>query len=397
MLIGIVGKPNVGKSTLFSALTLIDAARANYPFTTIKPNKGMGFVRIDCADKDLGVQCNPRTGICVNHKRYVPVELTDVAGLVPGASEGKGLGNQFLDDLRQADVLIQVIDASGSTDAEGKVVEEGSYDPGKDIAFLENEIDLWFFGSINKNWNKVSRKPIEGKSKIIEALVEILAGFGIKASHIDHALTKLNLTEKKLADWKEDDLKHFARALRERSKPILIAANKADLEVSRKKIEQLKKEFPHKKIFPCSAEAELSLKKAAKAGMIEYYPGNKEFKILKEMNDKQKQGLQLIQDKVMNVFNGTGCQDVLEAAVFSELGYLAIFPGGVGKLADSEGRVMPDCFLMPPHSTTLDFAYRLHTDIGKNFIKAINVKTRQLIGKDAELKNRDVIEIIFNK
>ena len=110
MLIGLVGKPSVGKSTFFKAATLAEVEIASYPFTTIKPNHGVGYVKIDCIDKEFNVQCNPNHGFCIDHKRFVPVELMDVAGLVPGASEGKGLGNQFLDDLRQADVFLHIVE-----------------------------------------------------------------------------------------------------------------------------------------------------------------------------------------------------------------------------------------------------------------------------------------------
>ena len=87
----------------------------------------------------------------------------------------------------------------------------------------------------------------------------------------------------------------------------------------------------------------------------------------------------------------------MDYAVFELLKYIAIFPGGVNKLTDSQGRVLPDCFLMPGNSTALDFAYKLHTDFGKNFIKAIDVKTKMAVGKDHKLKHRDVIEIATGK
>ena len=118
MQIGIVGKPNVGKSTFFSAATLAPAEIADYPFTTIKPNKGVAYVRTRCPHTEIG-QSATRHGTCENGVRLVPVELLDVAGLVPDAWQGKGLGNQFLDDLRQADAFIHVVDSSGSTDSEG--------------------------------------------------------------------------------------------------------------------------------------------------------------------------------------------------------------------------------------------------------------------------------------
>ena len=149
MLIGLVGKPSVGKSTFFKAATLAEVEIASYPFTTIKANHGVGYVRVDCIDKEFVLngkpaQCNPRTGFCINHQRFVPVDLMDVAGLVEGASEGKGLGNQFLDDLRGADVFIHIVDVSGTTDKEGKILPEGeNHNPCEDVLFSEKELDKW--------------------------------------------------------------------------------------------------------------------------------------------------------------------------------------------------------------------------------------------------------------
>lgn len=394
MLVGLVGKPSSGKSTFFKALTLIDVAIANYPFTTIEPNKGVGFTRIECIDSFFKVQCNPRTGFCINHQRFVPVELMDVAGLVPGAHEGKGLGNKFLDDLRKADVLIHVVDVSGSTNEKGEQVPSNSHDPAKDILFLEEEIDLWLLGIIQKNFQKIAKQPYDSKQKMLQLMMQEISGLGVSETQVDSALTKSLLVEKKLKDWAEEDFKKFTIALRKISKPILIAANKVDLPHAEENLARLKKQFPEKIIIGCSAESELALRKAAKAGLIDYIPGDKDFKIIKELNAQQNEALELIKKKILSLENGTGIQPVLNSAVFDVLKFMAIFPGGVNNLTDSEGRVLPDCFLMPPNSTTLDFAFRLHTDFGKNFIKAIDVKTRQLKGRDALLQHRDVIEIV---
>ncbi len=396
MLVGVVGKPSAGKSTFFAAATLIDVARAAYPFTTIEPNKGVGFVRVECVDKEFNTQCNPRSGYCVNHTRFVPVEMIDVAGLVPGAHEGKGLGNKFLDDLRQADVLIHVVDASGSTNEKGEAVESGSHDPCKDVRFLEEEMELWMLAILENNFGKFARSPLSSKTQVIDALSKGLSGLGVTNAQVDAALMKSRVSEK-LTEWKAEDHRTFIHQLRLISKPLVIAANKCDLPTAKPNVEKLQKEFPHLLIIPCASEAEFTLKRAAKAGLVDYIPGEKAFAIKKELNDAQKNALSYIQTHVLDVFGSTGVQRILDETIFSALKYVAIFPGGTKGLTDSQGRTLPDCFLMPPHSTTLDFAFRLHTDFGKNFIKAVDVKTRMLLGKDHALKNRDVIEIISNK
>ncbi len=397
MLIGIVGKPSSGKSTFFAAATLIDVARASYPFTTIEPNKGMGFIRVECVDKEFGVQCNPRTGYCINHTRFVPVEMIDVAGLVPGAHEGKGLGNKFLDDLRQADVLIHVVDISGSTNEKGEAVGMGTHDPIQDVKFLEEELDLWMLGILQNNWGKFARNPITGKQQLVDALAQNLSGLGVKPEQLDKALMHTKLSERKPNDWTDEEKRKFITELRKISKPIVIAANKMDLPPSTENVKRVREAFPHLSIFACSGEAELTLKKAAKACIIEYTPGNAGFTVLKELSEPQKQGLEYIKKNVLEKLGGTGIQEALDKTVLNALGYKAIFPGGTKGLADAQGRIIPDCFLMPGNSTTLDFAFKLHTDFGKNFIKAIDVKTKMLLGKDHLLKHRDVIEIVANK
>ena len=134
--VGLAGKPNAGKSTFFKAATLAEVEIANYPFTTIDANHGVSFVRVPCPCKELGA--GKECGRCQDGVRYVPVELIDVAGLVPDAHLGKGLGNEFLDSLRVAEAVIHVLDASGSADAEGNPVGVGNYDPMTDVGFLKH-------------------------------------------------------------------------------------------------------------------------------------------------------------------------------------------------------------------------------------------------------------------
>ena len=399
MFIGLCGKPSAGKSTFFKATTLMDVERANYPFTTIKPSEGIGFVSIDCVDKDFNTKCNPRQGYCINHKRFVPVQVMDVAGLVPGAHEGKGLGLQFLDDLSGADALIHVIDVSGSLNEKGEPVEKGSYDPGKDIQFLEHELDMWYFGIFNKAWNKFTRAVEQTKENVVKAITKQFSGLKVTEDMVKESIRKLNLQDTLISRWTPEQLMDLVKDLRKKTKPIILAANKIDVPGAWENYEKLKKEFPDYIIVPCSAESELALKEAAKHGLIDYVPGNNDFNIIDEskVSDKQKNALNFVKENILKKYNSSGVQEVLNKAVFNLLEYKAIFPGGVNKLEDSEGRRLPDCFLMPKDTTALSFAFHLHTDLGENFIRAINVKTKISMKKDQALEHRDVIEIVHNK
>lgn len=396
MLIGVVGKANVGKSTFFKALTLADVLIANYPFATIDPNKGFAFVRVQCVDRDLGVQCNPRSGFCVDGTRFVPVEVMDVAGLVPGAHLGKGLGLAFLDDLSAADCLIHVVDMAGTTNERGEPIDPGGYDPANDIRFLEEEIDQWYLGMLKKQWEKFSKRAhLEHVTNRV-ALFKQFSGVGATEDLISALLIKLSLMETRLDMWKDEDLVNFSRALRLATKPMVIVANKMDLPTAAANLERIKKEFPHLTIVPVSAESELALKEADKHKLIKYLPGSADFTIGDSLNDKQKKALDYIRQNVLVKQGGTGVQTAIETAVFGVLKYIAIFPGGVNKLTDSHGRTLPDCFLLRPNSTALDFAFKLHSDFGNNFIRAIDVKSRKTVGKEHLLKHRDVIEIVAN-
>jgi len=394
MQIGVIGKANCGKSTFFKACTLANIEIGNRPFVTIKPNVGTAYVTVECADKEFNVQCNPRFGYCINHLRFVPFDLIDVAGLIPGSHEGKGLGLEFLNDLNQADVLIHVIDCSGSTNEKGEPVNPGTHDPVKDILFIEYELDMWFFNIIKKGWEKFARTIQQEKQYLVKSLTKQLSGLRIPEDIIKESIKEFDLNPSK---WNDKDLFKLASKLRRKTKPMIIAANKIDIPESQSNLERLKKEFQNYLIIPCSGDSELALREASKLNLIEYIPDSNDFKILKDLNDQQRKALDYIKENVLKKYNSTGVQEILNKAVFELLKCIAVFPGGVNKLSDSEGRVLPDCYIMPPNSTALDFAFKLHTDLGKNFIRAINVKTKQVIGKDYLLKHRDVIEIITKK
>src|SRR2546423_14980246 len=158
MELGVVGKPNVGKSMFFAAATPAPVHIANYPFTTVQANHGVAYVLKKSPHQEIGRPCKPKNAPCQGGTRLIPIEMLDVAGLVPKAHEGRGLGNQFLDDLRQASALIHVIDATGATDFEGNPVPTGSHDPTEDVRVLQDELAHWIAGILSRNWDKEARR-----------------------------------------------------------------------------------------------------------------------------------------------------------------------------------------------------------------------------------------------
>ena len=375
MQIGVVGKTNTGKSSFFKAATLIDVEISNRTFVTIKPNVGVGYVTAPCPHNELKVHCAPKNSQCNSGTRLIPVKLLDVAGLVPGAHAGKGLGNQFLNDLVPADCLIHVVDASGTTDAEGNPTS--GHDPCADVRFLETEIDLWFTDVIKRNIEKIKEK---------EKAAEVLAGLGIRKAHVDAAIAKVGLQPEPLA-----------KELRLLSKPMIIAANKIDLPSSAANLERMKKEFPHLTIIPVCAESEIALRSAAKAALIKYVSGSNDFEIAdaSKLSQQQKNALEFIREKILRKWGSTGVQQCLNAAVFDVLKYITVYPvESESKWADKKGNVLPDVYLMPPESTTKDLAFKIHADIGKNFLYAINGRNKRRLAADYRLVNGDVISIV---
>jgi ribosome-binding ATPase YchF (GTP1/OBG family) len=383
--LGIVGKPNTGKSTFFSAATLIPVDIGNYPFTTIKPNRGIGYLRTPCVHTEFNIEDNPKNSLCLEGIRLVPVELIDVAGLVPGAWEGRGLGNQFLDEIRRADALLHVVDVSGSTDCEGKICKRGTHDPLEDVKFLENEITMWMNQILKKDWAKLARIADSGREDMVSLLESRLSGLAIKRYHIIESLRKTDLNMDKPTLWKDEDVLQFLDILRSISKPTLIAANKIDLPTAENNVDRLRDSGYN--VVPCSAEAELALRRAGEKGLIDYTPGDCKLSLKhpEKLTTAQNRALEVIQEQILYKFGSTGIQEAINTAFFELLQMVAVYPVEDNEhLSDHKGRVLPDVYLVPYGTTARQLAYIIHT--GKN-----------RIGEDYVLKDRDVISIISAK
>ncbi len=397
-LLGIVGKPNTGKSTFFSAATLASAEIANYPFTTIKPNHGVGYIRTPCVHNEFKVKDEPKNSLCVDSIRLVPVELIDIAGIVPGAWEGRGLGNQFLDEIRRADALVHIVDASGGTDCEGKSCKIGEHDPVEDVKFLEREITMWMVTILKKDWSRIARTAEQDKKGITHHLEDRLSGLSIRKTYVNEAIRKAGLNIEKPATWNDEEFYSFVDNLRKISKPLLIVANKIDLPNAQANVERLKS-LGHI-VIPVSAEAELVLRRAAERGLIDYKSGDSDFKILQpeKLSSGQIQALEQVKEKILKLNGSTGVQQALNTAYFELLDMIVVYPvEDLEHLSDHNGRVLPDSYLVPKGTTAHQFAYVIHSELGDNFLYAIDARDKRRIGEDAVLKDSDVISIVSSK
>ncbi len=397
-LVGLVGKANVGKSTFFAAATMKPVEIAGFPFTTIEANRGVAYLRTPCVCRELGVEDNPVNSACVDGVRLVPVELIDCPGLIRGAHMGKGLGNRFLDEVRRADALIVVCDAAGATDDNGQPVPPGSHDPIEDVRMFESEFDLWLLNLVHKDWDKVARTAEAAREEIGRHLEEKLTGLGINRAHIAAAVERTGLDPYRARRWSGDDLARFVSELRRESKPLIVAANKADREHAEENVERLRE--AGYRVVPTCAEAELALRRAASAGLVRYTPGDSGFEVTNpsSLSKGQRRALETVRERIFRRWGSTGVQETINAAYFQLLDSIVVYPvEDAEKLTDHVGRVLPDCYLVPRGTTARQFAGLIHTELGESFIYAIDARTKKRLGEDYTLKNNDVIQIVAAK
>jgi len=386
--VALAGKPNAGKSTFFEAATRDAVESANYPFTTIDPNHGVAYVRTECPCLDREERCGHEH--CRAGKRYVPVELLDVAGLVPGAHEGRGLGNQFLDELTNADAVIAVVDAAGATNAEGEPVEVGSYDPVEEVDFVESELVEWLADILDRNWETIERRSRSPDFDVDEALADVLTGFGASEADVAACLRAIEYPDDPIA-WEDSDRHALAEHLRAETKPILVAANKADIAPAENLERLLELDRP---VVPTTAEGELALRRAAEADLVDYDPGDVDFSIVGEVSDEQRGALEDLQDTVAE-YGGTGVQQALNDAIYGMLDRITAYPvEDQSKWTDATGTVLPDAHLLRKGSTPRDLAFAVHSDIGEGYLHAVDARSGRDLGDDRELEEGDVIKIV---
>ena len=392
--LAVVGKTNSGKSTFFSAATMVDAEIGGRPFVTIKPNRGLAYLRAKCPCKEFNVQCQPKNSRCEDGLRLIPIDVIDVAGLVPGAHLGKGLGNQFLDDLIRADALIHVVDAAGATDEQGNPTGQGSHDPLDDVRFFEEELDYWLLGILKKGL-KGSKGRVRGgqgdPSKMLHERLGVL-GIGEEALHQLLKKSPVNL------EGDDEELLDFITAVRKIAKPISVAANKMDLHSAVDNLQRMKEAFPQTLILPVCAEADLALRRAAEHGLIDYVPGGSDFSMKHDISEAQAQALGKIRERILSAFGSTGVQEIIDRTVYDFLKMIIVYPvANHTHLTDTTGNVLPDAFIVPEGTTARELAYKVHTDIGEKFIGAVDARTKRKLGEDHPLENCDVVEILTSR
>ena len=394
--IGLIGKTNTGKTTFFNAATLGSAEISNYPFVTKQPNVGNASAITLCVHKELGVLDSPRNSKCIDGWRFIPIELVDLPGLIKGAWEGKGLGNQFLSIAAQSDALLHIVDASGSIDASGRIAEAGTGDPVADIADIEEEVIMWYLKLLEGNYDKISRS-VNSSNDIVSSITEIFRGIGVREDHVKYALRVNELQNIKFDDFNPENRRNFCWSLREISKPTLIVANKVDLPVATENFRRLREEYKDSIIVPTSADAELTLRRAQARGLIKYLPGDERFEMTNQssLNDKQKWALNFIRKDVLNEYMRTGVQFAINVAVFKLLRMNTVYPvADPTKMSDRSGNVLPDVYLMKTGSTVKDLAEDIHTDLAKGLLYAIDVRDGLRLPTSYHLKDRDILSIV---
>lgn len=397
--IGLVGKTNTGKTTFFNAATLSSAEVSNYPFTTRRPSTGNTDAITICVHREFDIQDNPKHSRCVNGWRYIPIELIDLPGLIKGAWEGKGLGNQFLAVAAQSDALIHIVDVSGGIDATGRIAQPGTGDPIADVGDIEEELAMWYLKLLEGNRDRISRAIRTGTDSI-RAIADVLRGIGVKEEHVRLAMNNNSMLSVEFDDYTAEKIKNFSWSLRVISKPTLILGNKIDLPFSAENFKRLRERYKDFLVIPSSADAELTLRRAVSRGLIGYNPGDERFEINndEQLNDKQKWALNFIRRDILGEYLRTGVQFAINVAVFKLLSMNTVYPvADPKKLSDKHGNILPDAYLMESGSTIEDLARTVHTDLAEGILYGVDARDGLHLPRNYIIKDRDILSIVSGK
>jgi len=328
------------------------------------------------------------------------VALVDVAGLVPGASEGRGRGNAFLADLANCDVLIQVVDAAGSTDIEGQF-NGASTDTNvaveavrAEIEFLEHELDAWIGGLLEDGWNRgVRRVQAEGEKGLTSFVHERLSGLGATPVKVAQAMFEFNqrhTSEAQPWDWDTASLHLLGECMRKQLFPIVYAANKMDIAPP-----GVLEAFSDRTMVACMADMELALRRASSSGLIDYQSGQSSFTVHPDasLNEAQQKALSHMNQRLEQA-GGTGLARLMDEVLFDQLDHIVVYPvQDESHWVDGDGRVLPDAFVVPAGLHAKALAGRVHTDLEAGFIRGVDGRTRRVVGADHELGDGDVLKI----
>ena len=361
---GIVGLPNVGKSTLFNAITKSQVEAANYPFATIQPNVGVVEVPDHRIDR-LVELFHPKKTI------YTTFEFTDIAGLVKGASKGEGLGNQFLSNIRLTDAICHVVRCFDDADI---THVEGSVDPIRDIEIINLELIMADLQTIENRLSKVERKAVTNKDKDAMAEVVVLKKLR-EALEAGRPARSVELDKDELALIKAFSLLTI--------KPMIYIANMSDEEIADpkenpyfQKVKELA-DSEHNEVVPICAKIEEELSELDKEEKLEF---------LNELGI-QESGL----DKVIKT-----AYRILDLCTFLTAG-----EDECRAWTFHRGMLAPQC------------AGVIHTDFEKGFIRAVTMSYEDLVkygsekavkeagrlreeGKEYIVQDGDIMEFRFN-
>lgn len=384
---GLVGKPSAGKSTFYNAVIdpsrEEDAAReAPFPFTTITPNVGRGHIVLPDPAPLLGLgpdTAQPAHGYALGFDlsqispefsnigplqqlvrdcgwgqqqaapnsssssssllwRRVPVVVKDVAGLVPGAYKGRGRGNAFLNDLCDADVLVHVVDVSGTTDSEGAGAAPGEgADPRQEVLWVRRELHCWVYDNVRAKWPGVLRRPtrlpglFSGYHAPSGLVAAVLRAVGVRLEDLTAEVAAAgnaglqggtkesglpaSSSSSILGSWGEWELHRLVAHFLAARFPILLALNKADLPSAQAHIRAVLAAYPHDAALAVSASAERQLQQLRRAGQVSYQDAAAAAAAPSGSSSSSEAAVQQVTQSVLQPYGSTGVLAALTCAV----------------------------------------------------------------------------------